>query len=275
MARMAYLLVLSILLSAGCAAPRAAKTPMETQLHAPRDATHETLLIFLPGIRGNGTEYAKKGFVEAVRSRHLPVDLLTADAHFGYYVKRNLIERLRADVIAPARARGYKNIWFVGTSLGGFGSLIYSSEYPDDITGMVVLAPYLGGVDVIAEIEAAGGLERWRPGPGFEQDPHRKLWAWLKKYAEPDNGLPQLYLGYGRDDKFAPGNALLAGILPPQHVDVVPGGHNWSTWKTLWDWALNAAFFSGGARRHRVYPLPDDLRALAPAASIELIDASG
>ncbi len=269
MLRRVSLLIAFILLSAGCATERVAEAPIETVLYAQRDATHETLLIFLPGIRGNGSEYAKKGFVQAVRSRNLPVDLLAANAHFGYYAKRNLIERLRADVIAPARAQGYKNIWFVGTSLGGFGSLIYSSEHPDDITGMVVLAPYLGNADVIAEISAAGGLKHWRPEPGFEHDAERRLWKWLKKYVASDNGLPQLYLGYGRGDKFAPANALLASVLPPQHVDVVSGGHNWSTWKTLWDRALNAEFFSTSARRDEVYPLADYLRALAPAVSIE------
>jgi pimeloyl-ACP methyl ester carboxylesterase len=245
-----FLLFLMTLLSAGCATPRATKVPMDTVLYAQPDAIHQTLLIFLPGIRGDGTEYARKGFVQAVRTRNLPVDLLAADAHFGYYAERNLIERLRADVIAPAKAEGYKNIWFVGTSLGGFGSLLYSSQYPDDITGMVVLAPYLGSADVIAEISAAGGLKRWQPGSSVQTDAERRLWAWLKNYAVPDNGLPPLYLGYGRDDKFAAADALLASVLPPRHVDIVSGGHNWSTWKTLWDRMLDAEFLNVSARRY-------------------------
>jgi pimeloyl-ACP methyl ester carboxylesterase len=269
-----FLLPLMMLFSAGCATPRAAKAPMDRVLYAQSNAIHETLLIFLPGIRGDGTEYARKGFVQAVRSRNLPVDLLAADAHFGYYAERSLIERLRADVIAPAKAEGYKNIWLVGTSLGGFGSLLYSSEYPDDITGMVVLAPYLGSADVIAEISAAGGLKRWQPGSSVQTDAERRLWAWLKNYATPDHGLPRLYLGYGRDDKFAAAGALLASVLPPTHVNVVPGKHDWRTWKTLWNRALDAGFLSVGRRRKEVYPLPNYLRALAPAASIEVVHTS-
>ena len=254
MLRLIGVLAPLILFNAGCATERVAKAPMDTVFYGQRDAARDTLLILLPGIRGDGSEYAKKGFVRAVRSRNLTVDLLTVDAHFGYYAKRNVVERLRADVIAPARAQGYKNIWLIGISLGGFGSLIYSSEYPDDITGMVVLAPYLGRTEVIAEISQAGGLKHWQPGPSAKSDPERRLWAWLKNYAAPANALPRLYLGYGRGDKFAQANALLASVLPPQHVDVVSGGHNWSTWKTLWTWVLDVQRFSISAWCDEAYP---------------------
>jgi pimeloyl-ACP methyl ester carboxylesterase len=77
-------------------------------------------------------------------------------------VSGTFAERLRAEVIEPAQARGYDDIWLLGVSIGGFGSLLYAGEFPADIRGIVLLAPYLGGSRTPRAIEAAGGLEVWR-----------------------------------------------------------------------------------------------------------------
>jgi enterochelin esterase-like enzyme len=44
-----------------------------------------------------------------------------------------------------------------------------------------------------------------------------------------------LYLGYGREDRFAQGLDLMAQALPPAAVQVIEGGHDWSTWSVLWE----------------------------------------
>jgi hypothetical protein len=51
-----------------------------------------------------------------------------------------------------------------------------------------------------------------------------------------------LYLGYGRDDRFALAYGLLAQTLSPDAVQVVPGGHDWQTWLTLWGQFLDSKF---------------------------------
>jgi len=40
---------------------------------------------------------------------------------------------------------------------------------------------------------------------------------------------------------------LLAAALPPSSVDIVPGGHDWPTWRALWDRFLDARLASKGA----------------------------
>ncbi len=67
------------------------------------------------------------------------------------------------DVVLPARAAGYDTIWLAGTSLGGIGALLYLRDHPDDLAGVLALAPYLGEEGVIREIERAGGPASWQP----------------------------------------------------------------------------------------------------------------
>jgi pimeloyl-ACP methyl ester carboxylesterase len=238
----AYLLFFLMLLYSGGISLGLAKTPMATYLYSQPAAKNHQLFVLLPGITDRPRDYVRRGFIDAVRKRGLPIDLIAADARYGYYARRNLVERLKADVIVPAQAMGYSRIWLVGVSLGGFGSLLYSQEHPDDVAGMLILAPFLGKPDLIDEISQAGGLRRWRPAAGTEEKVDYKLWAWLRRYDDPDNGLPPLYLGYGSNDRFATADALLADILPPNHVYVMAGGHEWSTWRRLWEKALDGPF---------------------------------
>jgi hypothetical protein len=53
-----------------------------------------------------------------------------------------------------------------------------------------------------------------------------------------------LYLGYGRDDRFAQGLDLMTQALPPATVQVIEGGHDWSTWSALWERFLDLGFVS-------------------------------
>jgi pimeloyl-ACP methyl ester carboxylesterase len=159
--------------------------------------------------------------------------MVAVDAHLGYYYKRTIVDRLRQDVIAPARKR-YDRIWLAGISLGGTGSLLYAAEHPEDVDGLVLLAPFLGEDKVIAEVEAAGGLQGWKtPEPLAADDFQRRLWFWLQGATRPPARIP-IYLGWGRDDSFARANGLLARELPPDHVFTASGGHDWKAWTALW-----------------------------------------
>ena len=68
------------------------------------------------------------------------LDVIAADAHFGYYRARSVVDRLHEDLIAPVADR-YERVWLVGISMGGFGSALYAMEHPDVVDGVIMLAP--------------------------------------------------------------------------------------------------------------------------------------
>ncbi|MGE5173202.1 MAG: hypothetical protein ACM3MD_05175 [Betaproteobacteria bacterium] len=53
--------------------------------------------------------------------------MIVVNAHMGYYLNGTVFTRLKEDVIEPAKARGYDQIWLVGNSLGGYGSISYGN----------------------------------------------------------------------------------------------------------------------------------------------------
>jgi pimeloyl-ACP methyl ester carboxylesterase len=217
------------------------------------------LFVFLHGNGDADSVFDKEGFVEAVRSRGLPADMISVDSHIGYYMNASIVTRLKEDVIDPARAKGYDRIWLIGNSLGGFGSLLYASEHPNEISGMVLLGPFLGERETIKEIRHAGGLLRWEPGDIIlrtKEDAEKHVWSWLKESSQQgrfgEGGMdcpkgsgcvPKLYLGYGTHDRFTDAQDLLASLLPPEQVMSIKGGHDWSTWKKLWDHFLDQNTF--------------------------------
>lgn len=210
------------------------------------DGTDKVMLVMLPGATHKPEDFVRQGFIQALRQRQLPVDTAAVDAHLGYYLERNLGERLTEDIIAPARARGYRRIWLMGISLGGLGALLYAREHAEEIAGVVVLAPFLGVRGTIEEIVRAGGIEHWRPGAIAPQDDERFLLAWLKAYGAESAALPQIYLGYGKDDRFIAASAMLGSRLPPDRIVTLPGGHDWATWSALWEKLLDDDLFACG-----------------------------
>ena len=113
----------------------------------------------LPGRGDRAATFISNGFQNA--GENYGFDTIAADAHFGYFRKRTLVERLHADIVLPAREAGYKKIWLLGISAGGFGSILYASQYPDEIDGVILLAPFLGEREAIDELVAGGGLATW------------------------------------------------------------------------------------------------------------------
>jgi pimeloyl-ACP methyl ester carboxylesterase len=198
----------------------------------------QTLLVFLPGIRDKAFVFVDEGFVAALRENGIKADAIGVEAHLGYYLNKQLLLRLKNDVISPARELGYRQIWLVGISLGGLGALWYDIENPGDVAGIVVLSPYLGEPEVVGEVMRAGGLRAWRPGLNGAPDDQHKIWQGLKAYELREKNVQRVYLGYGESDKFATADGLLAAVLPPGQVFTTEGGHYWLTWKTLWQRVL-------------------------------------
>jgi pimeloyl-ACP methyl ester carboxylesterase len=204
------------------------------------------LMVFLPG-RGDSAEgFARHGFVAEVQRRGYSIDMVATDATLGYYTRGVFSQRLADDVVLRRTARGYKELWLVGNSMGGLGTFLYSRQRPaGEVTGLLALAPYLGGdSDLFDAIRGAGGLSRWRAPAKVatlgEDHYDRELWRWLQAITAAKEVGPELYLGYGREDKLSRTDSLLAAALPKQHVYVTPGGHNWDTWRKLFSEFLDS-----------------------------------
>jgi pimeloyl-ACP methyl ester carboxylesterase len=144
--------------------------------------------------------------------------------HFKYYQARTIVNRLRQDIIKPALDAGYSEIYLGGISLGGFGSLLYIKHYPDDISKIFILAPYLGDKQDYSYLIDNTAV------PTVPRDVN--LWPWLTQL--PDATKNKIYLAYGTNDKFAVPNELLADRLPKGHSVTQTGKHNWKTWAQLW-----------------------------------------
>ena len=210
----------------------------------PGETRQDTLLVFLPGLRDNSGVYLDKGFVAAAGRSGIKADLLGVDAHLGYYQQKKFLKRLKEDVIDPAKRKGYRRIWLVGISLGGFGALWYDIENPGDLAGIVALSPYLGEPEMVDEVSRAGGLAAWHPPPSGELDDQHRIWLGLKSYERRESCAGRVYLGYGLQDKFATPDGMLAAVLPREQVFAIVGGHDWPTWRTLWDEIIKSRAFS-------------------------------
>lgn len=235
--RLAALIILAVLVG-GCSG----KKPLETLTYESDPLHNKGLIVFLQGMGGTTSCFiaghkcfATEGLVEAVRSRGLPYDMAAPAAHFGYYKDRTLEQRLRTDIILPAKARGYTKIWLVGVSMGGLGSVLYLKRHPDDISGILTLGPFLGYDKIIEEIVAAGGVQQWQPG-SFDKhkDWQRMLWQWLKERNQQPDAAP-IFLGYGTSDPYVKAHKLLASTLPPEQVLAEDGGHSFTTFRNIWE----------------------------------------
>jgi len=231
--RLTALLPLSImLLFSGCLRMPPTEVPLPGIETADSSARHDSLVIMLPGRGDRANTFISKGFQEA--GQRWGFDTIAVDAHFGYYRKRILLPRLHEDIVVPARAAGYRNIWLLGISAGGFGSLLYAAEHPDEIDGVILLAPYLGDRKLAEEISAGGGLATWSGDASGFEDHEIAVWAWLQSATNGHSQIPVI-LGYGESDGGAKTHAVLADALEPSSVYTLQGGHKWATWGPLWN----------------------------------------
>ncbi len=207
----------------------------------PPSRARSCLLVMLPGIGDRAPEFAKQGFVDQVRRQSTACDVVMVDAHFTYYLTQSVVPRVTHDVLHEAHRRGYRSVWMVGISLGGYGAVLTARANPGLVDGVVLIAPMLGvppkEEHVADEIIQAGGLKKWSgladdhdPPPHHFREP-RLVWDWLRQAAIHSD---RLVLAYGTEDKFSARHALLAEALPETHVFRTAGSHDWDTWKRLW-----------------------------------------
>ena len=224
----------------GCVGFRKTVVPM-TQIvdELPDRQGSKHLIVFLPGAYDMPNDFIRYGFVKAVRDRRLAADIVAIDSHVGYFNDYTIPERMRDDVLLPARQRGYQSIWLVGISLGGLGSLLTAESYPG-VNGVVALAPYIATRQAITEVKDAGGLARWQPDSSKASNQwERRLLGWLKRHSAGAVPETRLVLGYGLQDRFADSLSVIALGLNPSNVLTVPGGHEWDAWTALWHKVLD------------------------------------
>jgi hypothetical protein len=225
--------LLAAALLAGCAAERPG--PVATERYA--DGNGGTLLVLLPG-RGDGaSSFRKSGFVELLRKKEPGAAIVGAELTRSHYAAGSAPERLREDVILPGRRDGYLDIWLIGVSMGATGALLYELEFPGELAGIVLLAPYLGDEKLVEAL--AAGREDPRDGPeSWKRDllsPSRMADLWKRLADLPESERKKVFLCWGSDDPFASAARLLAPLLPAENAAVLPGGHEWRTWKRLMD----------------------------------------
>ena len=204
------------------------------------------LLLMLPGAYSEAQDFERQAFVEDLRRRTDEVDVRMVGAHIGHVTEKTVLQRLRQDVLEPARTQGYQRIWALGISLGGFVSLMQAVEDEPVIEGAVVLAPYLGPRSVYApwlampaaqrmaffEQQLQPRMPRVPPGSGSKEEDAALLQFWARLALQRQR--PSVWMGWGLDDRFAKANSGLSENWPADRRLTAPGDHDWPAWRALW-----------------------------------------
>jgi pimeloyl-ACP methyl ester carboxylesterase len=193
-------------------------------------------VLLLPPAYSSPEDFLREGFAAAVRARSLDLDLVLIEPGFQTVTDRSMLAEV-AQLLVAARAAGCATLWLGGISLGAYIALACAERSARELDGLCLFAPYLGSHIVTSEIERAGGVGGWEPGELTEDDEERRIWRFIKVQAR---GALPIHLGLGRDDRFGERHRTLAAALDPGNVDVVPGGHEWPVWQTLWERFLDA-----------------------------------
>lgn len=196
------------------------------------------LMIFLPGMLDGPDTYLDHGFPQDLLRSGAACDSVAVNLHFRYYGDGGVSEKVWEDVLAPALARGYDEIWIVGVSMGGLGALLTASDHARHVDGIILLSPYLGEESFVQTVIDAGGLAEWTPPSELPSRVDRDnyslfLWSWLRGYVDDPESMPALYLGFANGERLAPAAELLARALPEGHVLQQDGRHGWATWRPL------------------------------------------
>jgi pimeloyl-ACP methyl ester carboxylesterase len=223
--------LLSLLLAA-CAAGGDITRPIP-QTFVPAPQPVHRLVIMLPGRGDDLASLQRRGVAQKIQSAWPDADVVLTGLTLPFYKQGRAAQRLHDEVVEPARERNPVPIWIAGISLGGMGALLYEHDYPDQIDGLLLLSPYLGEEAIHDEIRAAGGLAQWNPGPaqvmGSDTFQH-ELWRTLRGWSNDPARARTVWLAYGESEPFRTPIELMSGQLPPDHVLMVPGKHNWDLW---------------------------------------------
>jgi pimeloyl-ACP methyl ester carboxylesterase len=224
---------LAVLLLAACSTGGDVRRPIPVRLVPATQPAHR-LVVVLPGRGDDLDSLTRRGIDRIVHSQWPDADVVLTGLTLPFYRQGRAVRRLHEEILRPAHARHYGQVWLAGISLGGLGALMYDRAYPGEVDGMLLVSPYLGDMPIYREIRAAGGLARWQPGPAQPVTPEtyqRELWRHIRDLRDGP-GSASVWLAYGDRERFRDRIALLATWLPSEQVFELPGHHNWTLWKT-------------------------------------------
>ncbi|MGD9385968.1 MAG: alpha/beta hydrolase-fold protein [Thioalkalispiraceae bacterium] len=215
--------------------------PMEVSRFDAGEKPARHLIVLISGRGASASYFQDNRWVEIAREHGIQADFVSPYAHYGYYMTRALLPRLKEDVIIPAKQQGYQTISLVGISMGGLGSILYSQQHPEDIDRIYLLAPYLGDNRVHQQIRAQGGLANWEMQQENADDWNYYIWQFLKEFTQHPRQRENLFLGYGQQDTMQ-GVDILQQSLPDDQVITIPGGHKDVVFTRLWELMLVKGF---------------------------------
>lgn len=225
-------LVLALCSVGACSIVGTPKDPVPT-VAVPGTEPGRALVVVLPGFIYDADDLRDEGVADAIHRGWPAADVMLVGATYPYYRTGTLVPQLHEHVIKPARERGYREIWLAGGSMGGMGVLLYEWAHPGELTGIVLMSPFLGSDDLLDEIREAG-LAHWQPGPLAPQmdgdNYERHVWNMVKGWRRQPALAQRAWLVCGTDDPLFPDVQLLAPEIPPAQYLPGPGGHNWKYW---------------------------------------------
>lgn len=229
----AILTICLCLLLGACLGGGSSSMPIPTALLPAPVSEGRVLVIVLPG-RGDDLDGLRRsGIAESIQAAWPQADVLLAAVTMPYYYGGRMPQQLHEQVVLPARTRGYDGIWLAGASMGGMGALLYERAYPEGMDGLVLLAPFLGDGDLLAEIRDAG-LAGWSPGPAADVldagNYQREVWRHVRTWLESGRG-DDVWLAYGTGDRLAEAMPILAPAVRGANTLPRPGGHAWTVWR--------------------------------------------
>lgn len=194
----------------------------------------DTLLVLLPGAYMAAEDYAAR-FFPAVERRGMKLDLVAVDLGLDAVSAGDALPAVLEQILRPAR-QTHRRVWLGGISLGGLLALGLTADHPDAIDGLCLIAPYPGSRLTTNAIARTGGLDVWQATDEQLLDPEFRIYRWLKS---PPPELP-VFVGHGREDRFAAGMQAIADRFPPASRFAVPGDHDWPAWCNLWEHFLDS-----------------------------------
>ncbi|WP_288253300.1 alpha/beta hydrolase-fold protein [uncultured Hydrogenophaga sp.] len=203
-------------------------------------------LVWLPGAAMTAADVAAQGWAAEAAAAGWPVDMVAVDLQAQRYDGADAIDELVIDWLRPAREAG-RRVWLGGLSLGGWQAVLCARRHPGLLDGLCLLAPYPGDRLAWNAIQRAGGLDAWGGPEAGESDPAFEVWAWWRQVPL----RPAVWMGHGRQDRFAEGMDRMAARLSPARVLRIDGGHDWACWRPLWSAFLAQRAWDtaeGGAR---------------------------
>lgn len=222
----------ALLLLGGCVAGGDISKPIPSAFYPAPQNAHRTV-VMLPGIADDLAALQKRRVAALIQQQWPDADVVLTGLTLPFYKQGRPAQRLHDEIVQRYKKDG-QPLWLAGISLGGMGVLLYDRQYPGDAAGMLLMSPYLGEDDIREEIRAAGGLAQWNPGPAQKINAdnfQKELWRSLRSWSSRPQRTRSVWLAFGADEKFRKPDEMLSPLLPPDHVIMLPGKHNWDLWQ--------------------------------------------